>query len=100
MPAGTYYAEAYGVGYTVGWHKVRLYNITDGTTTIVGSSAKSDANAFCNTESKLARRFTIAGSKTFELQHFCQTTVGNGFGFPSGTGEVEVYSEVLIWKVL
>lgn len=100
LPAGTYYAEAYGTAYTVGWNKVRFRNISDGTSTIVGSTSKSDAGAFSNITSQLAGRFTIAGSKVFELQHYCQNTVGNGFGFPSSTGEVEVYADVRIWKVL
>lgn len=100
LPSGTYYIEAYAVAYTVGWNKIRFRNITDGTTAIVGSTSKSDGGAFSNIESRLAGRFTIAGSKVFELQHYCQNTIaGTGFGFGSATGEIDLYADARIWKV-
>lgn len=103
LPAGTYYAEGSAPGHYVNGHKARLRNVTDGTTALVGTSEYSGAidQPSVATRSTVCGRFTINAQKTFELQHYTQSAnTGNGFGVQSNSSEVEIYSELKIWKVL
>jgi hypothetical protein len=44
--------------------------------------------------------FTIAGAKDFQLQHRgANTRNTDGFGIAANFDEVEVYAEVILWKV-
>lgn len=98
LPAGTYAISAKAPGANVNNHHTRLQNITDGTTTLNGTSAYS---ASAQTDSWVIGRFTITSPKTFELQHQCQTTNGtNGMGSGSGfTSTGEVYASVDLLKL-
>lgn len=100
LPAGTYFIQASAPAFAVNSHKARLQNITDGTTTLVGTSewAQNSTGASC---SFVNGRFTIAAEKDFELQHRCLTSVNTtGFGVAADLdSHVEVYSDVMIWKV-
>lgn len=96
LVAGTYEIEASAPGAAVNQHQIRLRNITDSTTDATGTSEFSST---AQTRSHLKIRLTIAGSKAFEIQHYCQTTgVGNGFGVTGGFG-TEVYTTVFIRRV-
>ncbi len=101
LPAGTYWLEATAPGYSVNSHQLRWRNTSDNTTTLVGQSCDGASGApSSQTHASVCGRFTIAGSKNFELQHRCDLTEGTvGFGAACGFGEVEVYSELKIWKV-
>jgi len=100
LPAGTYFIEAYVPAFTVDTNKAKLYNITDTADEIVGTSTNSSASGEGHESSMIFGRFTIAAQKVFEIQHQCLTTKAtNGFGKPSNFGVVEVYTEVMIWKV-
>lgn len=102
LPAGTYYVSAscpHGSDATQynALAKARLRNITDATTTLVGTSvAIQDGGAPLAT---LEGYFTIASTKVFELQHYRSDTRTNGFGLATSSGESEVYSTISIWKV-
>lgn len=98
LPSGTYYIEARAPASIVNRHKARWRNTADAATTLVGTSEKSGSDGA--TVSYISGRFVIAAEKTFELQHRCQTTrATDGLGVASNLGEVEVYSDVRIWKV-
>lgn len=102
LPAGTYFIQATAPAYFIGVNKLRFQNITDGTTTLIGQNT-SRVDLSNNVQAGVAHltgRFTIAGTKVFELQHRGQTTLSTeGLGVPASLGVVEVYSEVLIWKI-
>ena len=98
LPAGTYYFEAICPTLNTNSSQARLQNITDATTVLLGinnvTGATAGGVAFVN------GLFTIAGTKTFELQHRCSLTrATDGFGYASGW-DTEVYAEVRIWKVV
>jgi hypothetical protein len=98
LPAGTYYIVARACGNAVGAHKAKLRNITDSSDTIVGSVSLTGTNA--QTDSWIVGRFTIGGAKVFELQQRCNvTTVTSGLGAPCSFGDVEVYADVMIWRI-
>ena len=99
LPAGTYEIDARAPAAGVSNNQARLQNITDAATTLPGSSVfLSNANNVTG-YSFVRGRFTIAGTKVFELQHQCGTTSANGFGSPGNVGLTEVYSDVILRKI-
>lgn len=98
LPAGTYYVEAICPTLNTNSSQARLQNITDAATTLLGISSVTGTTA--GGYAFVDGQFTIAGTKTFELQHRCSTTrATDGFGYPSSWG-TEVYAEVRVWKVV
>ena len=98
LPVGTYRIFASAPSWAVGFHKAKLRNITDSSDTLVGTSETSDTTYNGASRSFVIGTFTIASQKTFELQHYC--TVSQSFGRATGTGLVEVYSTVELWKLV
>jgi len=99
LPAGTYFIFGMAnVGSDVGRHTAKLYNTTDSSDTIIGSSEYSDGLGHSG-KSIVTGRFTISGQKTFELQHRCSSTSNvDGFGANANFSVVQVFAEVQIWK--
>lgn len=96
--SGTYRIFASAPAHAVDSHQTRLKNITDAVTTVVGCSAYANTNVSEST-SIIQGRFTIASTKTFELQHNCSTNkTGDGLGVACNLGEIEVYTTVMLWK--
>jgi len=100
LPAGDYYIEASSPVYKSNSSKIRLRNITDATTEIVGTSEWTGSGDSVQANSFLHGKITITSTKTFDIQHYI-TFAGatNGLGVGNGSGDVEVYSEIRIWKV-
>lgn len=125
LAAGTYWIEAQTGTYFAGSsenggnnsvvNKLRLRNVTDSTTLLVGQSQKYRANddgggnrqsLEITLNNSLSGRFTLAGTKSVELQNWIVTTltatalaiVTKG-GKASSSGEVEVYTDVKLWKI-
>lgn len=99
LAAGTYRFTAWASAFKVNSHKVRLANVTD-SIYYYGSTEWIYLNEEVTTRSIVSGRFTIAGSKTFELQHRCTSTrATQGLGYASSIA-VEVYSEIQLWKEL
>ena len=97
LPAGTFYVEIAAPAFAVDQNQVRLQNITDTSTTITGQNAY-----FSSAVAGIAiatGQFTIASSKTFEVQHQSNgTRASDGFGAQNGFG-TQVYTTVSITKV-
>lgn len=98
LPAGTYRIKAKGGAFDLDRHKLRLRNVSDGTTAAVGSSELSNNSDLSATDSTMWGRFTIAAEKVFELQHYAEFNKTGGFGTATSSGEVEVYAELWIEK--
>jgi len=99
LPAGTYRFVASGVGYEVDSHKIRLRNTADGVTVGLGINAYAIAVYVGQSASVATGRFTIAANKTFQLQHWVQTTrASDGLGRATSTGEKEVYARLELFK--
>lgn len=101
LPAGTYRVNAAIPALRVGGHQARIQNITDATTTLVGSGQVSEqTGAIVQNNSTIMGVFTIAGSKVFEVQHrSALTQASDGFGQAASTGAGEVYSMIEIQRV-
>lgn len=102
LPVGTYYIDASAPAFNVGRHKLRLTNVTDGLEVISGTSAWTNDDSNVISCSYVRGVFYVSGSaKVYNFQHQCaRTTIDDsGFGKASSMG-VEVYTEVMIWKVV
>jgi len=97
LPSGTYYIMAKANHFDGDRHKMKLRNITDSSDEIIGSSEYAEDTTNGTTNSYLNGRFTIGGTKSFELQHRCE--VAGSFGVASSFGVIEVFADVQIWKV-
>ena len=99
LPAGKYCLEAEAPAFIVNNHKIKIRNITDASDELVGDNSFSSASAMGR--AKVIGIIELSSSKTFEVQHRCNTT-GNttGFGLAATFGEVEVYAQVKITKLL
>lgn len=71
-------------------HRVRLRDITNGVTLVFGNNATNNSIA------PIAGEFELTGTTVIELQHY--PAVGGAGGSAATTGEVEVYSELLITR--
>ncbi len=100
LPAGDYEIQAEGIAHAVFKHKMKIRNITDSTDDVIGLACEENNVAFQQGRAGLMGRVSIAGSKTFELQHRCVVTrATDGYGFAAGFGDDEVYAIVKITKV-
>jgi hypothetical protein len=98
LPAGTYRIRVDCPAFNVGSHQAFLYNFTDSSVVARGTSAYCLNTSNSQTVSTISTRFTIAGSKAFEVRHRCGVTRGtDGFGVAAGNG-TEVYTIVEIIK--
>ena len=79
--SGTYICNIQCPAYQVQRHQTRLQNITDGVTTLVGTSTRANPGDIQSNKSFIIGLFQIAASKVFEVQHQCSATRANdGFG--------------------
>ena len=100
LEAGTYRILARCPALRVNRMKAKLYNISDATDELIGDSSFTSSGDNIQTNSHIKGKFTIASSKTFEIQHRSQSSYSShGFGLSSNFGVVEVYSEVELWKL-
>lgn len=98
MP-GKYKIHASAPAYIVDGHKAKLADITSTADTLIGTS-DSTVSPVYNRSFVNGTFYVPPMSKTYELQHRCETTNGtNGFGRQSTVGVVEVYTEVRLEKL-
>lgn len=101
LPAGTYRIRAWGHAWGVGSHQLALYNVTDSAFVagVYGEAAYVNSSSATGSASHLSGRFTIAGSKTFEIQHQCETTQATlGYGVGRSWMTTEVFCNVELEK--
>ena len=100
--AGTYLIKWQCPAYDVGQHISKLRNTSDSTDVCFSNAATAWTDETENSWSFGIARVTIASSKAFRVQHYCETTSsGNGFGTYYGPGSesleflrVEIYKEI------
>ena len=99
LGAGSYLIKASAPAYQVDSHQVRLYNVTDTATAIVGYISYTNSSSGAQTRSELSGRITITDTKVFELQHKSNgTKSNNGLGTGADLGEPNLYAMVEIYK--
>lgn len=100
LPAGTYDIDASVSAYNIGaGHKAWLRTST-GTILVVGSSEGLPATGNVSNRSLLKGRFTLSSSGVVEIAHYTGAVQGTtGLGFPSSSGQAEVYTDAVFRKV-
>ena len=100
LAAGTYIISAKAPAFACNQNQLRLQNVTDAITVLVGQAAYSSVNTQSDGSTALLNGiFTIAASKALELQHQCVTTAATiGFGVQCNF-TTEVYAVVELWKI-
>jgi hypothetical protein len=97
LQPGTYMIEVNAPAYSVGQNRVRLFNISDGSPVLLGTSTYNGGGV--QNLATLDGVFTITAAKAFEIQHFSAGTgTTNGFGVAGGFG-VELYTTVKLIKL-
>lgn len=102
LPSGEYDIDAVAQAIRVDGHLTKLRNITDSTDDIIGeSSFSASAINAGDTKSHLKGRIVLTASKTFELQHRCETTSASTEGFGRGwlAGFSAVFTTIKITKI-
>ncbi|WP_051182938.1 hypothetical protein [Desulfocurvibacter africanus] len=97
LPAGEYYIEASAPSYEGNSFRIRIRNITDNVTELIGSSEFAGGVDQCR--SFLGGRMSVSGQKQFELQQYNSTAGTASGGVPVNMGEVEVFSEMKVWRI-
>lgn len=115
LPAGTYFLQCQCIFNSLvtstnsnTYHaKLRLRNITDGSTTLSGTShtllkfidGASSVSISGSFDLFVGGRFTIAGTKTLEIQAYVTNGTIIRAGTPASLSENEIYANLMIWKV-
>jgi len=100
LSSGTYWVEGLSVGRRSDRHRNFIYNVSDSATELIGINSEAENAQSSSTTAMVSGLITIASSKTFELRHRIFTAVStSGLGLALTTGDVEVYSDVKVWKV-
>lgn len=103
LKPGSYIINGSSPFFSHGSCKIRLRNITDNITTLVGSNmVASNSSGYGDSRSHLSGIFSINDYKTFEIQYYCNATSSGGanaLGSPVSSGEPEIYTELRIDKV-
>ena len=100
LSAGTYTIKASAPALFSSQHRIKLYNVTDVSDDILGSSEFSNTSFSMQSISLLSGKITLTSSKVFEIRHrVASGWASSGFGAPSVMGVDEVYTQVEITKV-
>lgn len=99
LPAGTYYIEAQSYVFEANRNKLRLRNITDSTSILIGINGFASVPDNDNQIASLRGRFVLTATKTLEIQHWTESGFAiSGLGSITNDTEVEVYADITIWK--
>ena len=101
LPAGTYFVEAWASGLAVDHHRAFLYNVTDSDIEVLGMQIFNSAfNTLTSGFSPVYGRFTITGTKVFELRHRTLSAKADiGLGHYMNDTRSSIYSTVIIRKI-
>ncbi len=100
LAAGTYVCDIECPAGVCANHQAKLYNVTDASDVLIGTSEYTDAGNTVYTKSRVTGRFTIAASKALEVRHRCGATKAtDGFGKAANFGVTEVYAVARFWRV-
>ena len=100
LPSGTYFISASSPTNRGGTNRAHLYNTADSSIAVLGTSENTQTSDTTPTRSFITGRFTIAAQKTFKIRHYTTSAKSdNGLGVQANDGNVEVYTDVQIWKV-
>jgi len=103
IPPGFYHIYANGIAWGITNHQIRIQNITQNTTTALGSSEYATNSYNACTRSFVDDVFSLASTSTFELQHFASIVQTHQFTFGPANGTAyfdNVYSSIKLIKYM
>ena len=105
LEPGKYLIGATAAAHAVNRHKLRIRNITNGSTAIIGIShyaSRSGSLDNSDNDASLTGILEINATTTYELQHYCEGSenVGDRLGVATSSGENEIYSTLTIQPIL
>ena len=99
LAAGTYVCRITSVVYNSATARVKLKNVTDGDTELIGLGDYAGLVTASCTHCHAEGEFTIADTKVFEVYQWHNGNIANGLGRAMyNTGESEVYCTIELWK--
>jgi len=101
LPIGTYRISGYAQAFACENHRAALYNTSDSTIEIAGSSARAKNSYFDMSPSFLNGEFTLVATKTFELRHIASLQkLTSGLGKSANLGGLnELFADIWIYKL-
>lgn len=98
LAPGTYQIRATSPFHRTDLSKIRLRNMTSGTTVGVGTAVyTSGSSNYDLAVSEISTRFIITSPTVFEIQYYVSRgQATNGLGVSVGGGEIDVYTQVVI----
>jgi hypothetical protein len=100
LPTGSYVVTVLSPFRNTNLTKIRLFNVTDSTNTAIGQNTNMDSGGAVGGVATLQAQFTIAASKAFAVQYYCQSAVATfGLGRAINAGTSEVYTTIQIQKI-
>ena len=98
LPPGVYVARSIAPAFNVGFHQTALQNTTAGTTLASGTLATTGAGV--QSQSQIDRQFQLTATSDLELQHKCQTTNATDGKGAAGSLGTEMFSQIMIEKLI
>jgi hypothetical protein len=102
LPAGIYYSEGFSLAFRVAMNQTRLMDITNTETLLIGTpvNARTDGGTQHASTSFFSGKFELENTAIIESQHIVATTSSaDGGGIAAGFDEINIYSDLKIWKV-
>ena len=99
LQAGSYLIKWTSPFYRVGEIKTRLLDVTNSAARGAGSSAYTNTSGNDQVESTGSARVTPSGATAYRIQYYnSDVKSSNGLGVEASSGEVEVFTQVEIYK--
>ena len=98
LTAGTYLIQASIPAHRTNETRALLFNVSDSSTVAYSQNVYIRDSAVTGGLIDLTARFTISNTKTFDIRQRVHNRDGEGYGFRSNFGDIEIYTQVLIYK--
>jgi hypothetical protein len=99
IPAGTYLVDVICPIVSVGRHRCRIFDVTNGIVLAIGNNGYANNGGFYGDSSTLSSVIVIASLTTIEIQQQIETvSVPDSLGLANNFGDEEIYSTVRFVK--
>ncbi len=101
LPAGTYEVEARSVSFQTGRARLQLFDVTNNTVKLLGMGSFGSPVDQIQPGQFLIGHLVVTTPAIFELHQFFEIDEPSNFGLgvEVNDGDIEIYAELLIWKV-
>ncbi len=97
LPAGTYLIRCRAPAHRVGYHQIRLFNVTDSTPAIAGASMATADYDDDSGDAVLTGALHVDTPRAYAIEHWISASTGtSALGIGGAAGSEEVYTQVEI----